>query len=94
MLVAATALAGLLAVACLVALVRFKVDAALVVVAVNVAVLAWARTAMRRSEIAVRSALGASRRRIVAQLFVEASNVLRSDEGLSYFTRLPRGRLR
>jgi predicted permease len=48
------------------------VSLALVVVAVNVAVLAWARTAMRRGEIAVRSALGASRRRIVAQLFVEA----------------------
>jgi putative ABC transport system permease protein len=44
----------------------------LVVVALNVAVLVYARTAMRETEIAVRSALGASRRRIVAQLFVEA----------------------
>ncbi len=44
----------------------------LVVVALNVAVLVYARTAMRQTEIAVRSALGASRRRIVAQLFVEA----------------------
>ncbi|HEX7238749.1 MAG TPA: ABC transporter permease, partial [Longimicrobiaceae bacterium] len=44
----------------------------LVVVALNVAVLVYARTAMRQGEIAVRSALGASRRRIVAQLFVEA----------------------
>ena len=44
----------------------------LVVVAVNVAILVYARTATRRGEIAVRSALGASRRRVVAQLFVEA----------------------
>lgn len=44
----------------------------LVVVAVNVAVLVFARTAARRGEIAVRAALGASRRRIVAQLFAEA----------------------
>lgn len=44
----------------------------LVVVAVNVAVLIYARTATRRGEIAIRTALGASRRRIVAQLFAEA----------------------
>ena len=44
----------------------------LVVVALNVAVLIYARTAMRQGEIAVRIALGASRRRIVSQLFVEA----------------------
>jgi len=44
----------------------------LVVVSVNVAILVYARTATRQSEIAVRSALGASRGRIVAQLFVEA----------------------
>jgi predicted permease len=44
----------------------------LVVVSVNVAILVYARTATRLGEIAVRGALGASRRRIVAQLFGEA----------------------
>ncbi|HSL70247.1 MAG TPA: ABC transporter permease [Longimicrobiales bacterium] len=44
----------------------------LVVVAVNVAILIYARTAARMGEIAVRSALGASRRRVVTQLFAEA----------------------
>lgn len=44
----------------------------LVVVALNVAVLVYARTMTRASEISVRSALGASRRRVITQLFVEA----------------------
>jgi putative ABC transport system permease protein len=43
-----------------------------IIVAVNVGVLIYARTATRQREIAVRTALGASRRRIVGQLFMEA----------------------
>lgn len=38
---------------------------------VNIAILVYARTVTRQEEIAVRTALGASRARIVAQLFVE-----------------------
>lgn len=43
----------------------------LIIIAVNVAVLVFARTAARSGEITVRSALGASRRRIVTQFFAE-----------------------
>lgn len=43
-----------------------------VLVAINLAILVYARTVTRLGEIAVRSALGASRRRILAQLFIEA----------------------
>ncbi len=44
----------------------------LVLVCLNVAILVYTRTAMRQAEIGVRTALGASRGRIVAQLFIEA----------------------
>jgi putative ABC transport system permease protein len=52
--------------------VQFTMTTLLFVVALNVAVLVYARTAMRQGEIAVRMALGASRRRVVMQLFIEA----------------------
>jgi predicted permease len=42
------------------------------VVAINLAILVYARTVTRLGEIAVRTALGASRRRILTQLFIEA----------------------
>lgn len=48
------------------------VNLLLVVIGTNVAILVFARTASRTSEIAVRTALGASRSRIVAQFFAEA----------------------
>jgi predicted permease len=44
----------------------------LVVVCVNIAILIYARTATRLQEITVRSALGASRARVVGQLFAES----------------------
>jgi putative ABC transport system permease protein len=51
---------------------RLLVLLLLTVISVNIAILVYARTATRQREIAVRSALGASRARIVAQLFGEA----------------------
>ena len=44
----------------------------LAVVCTNVATLVFARTATRGWEITVRNALGASRGRIITQLFIEA----------------------
>ncbi|HEX6164685.1 MAG TPA: ABC transporter permease, partial [Vicinamibacterales bacterium] len=48
------------------------VSVLLLIVALNVAILIYARTATRQGEIAVRTALGASRGRLVMQLFIEA----------------------
>ncbi len=52
--------------------IQLAVSLLLVVVAVNVSVLVYARTAARAGELAVRTALGASRLRVVGQLFAEA----------------------
>ncbi len=54
------------------ALTYFFVIALVMVVCSTVALLLFARAAARETELLVRSALGASRRRIVAQLFAEA----------------------
>jgi hypothetical protein len=51
---------------------RLLVGIVLLVVAVNVGTLVYARNASRVGEVAVRCALGASRRRIVLQMFAEA----------------------
>ncbi len=53
-------------------LMQGTVSLLLAIVAINVSILIYARTATRQSEIAVRTALGASRSRIVMQLFIEA----------------------
>jgi predicted permease len=53
-------------------LIQVAVTLLLVVIGTNVAILVYARTASRAGEIAIRSALGASRGRVVAQLFTEA----------------------
>ena len=51
---------------------QFLIGALTLVVAINLAILMYARTISRLGEIAVRAALGASRRRILGQLFIEA----------------------
>ena len=51
---------------------QLMVTLLLLVICAHIAILVYARTATRQGEIAVRSALGASRARIVAQLFGEA----------------------
>jgi putative ABC transport system permease protein len=51
---------------------QILVGALTFVVAINLAILVYARTVTRLGEIAVRSALGASRGRILSQLFIES----------------------
>jgi len=51
---------------------KLLVGALAFVVAINLAILIYARTVTRMGEIAIRTALGATRRRILAQLFIEA----------------------
>ena len=53
-------------------LVEFLFVMLLLVLSSNVATMVFARTATRENEIAIRLALGASRRHILAQFFVEA----------------------
>jgi predicted permease len=54
------------------ALTNLPVLLMLIIACMSVGTLVYARTATREGEIAVRSALGASRARIIGQLFVEA----------------------
>lgn len=56
----------------LLSIAQLLIGALTVVIAVNLAILVYARTVTRLGEIAVRTALGANRRRILAQLFTEA----------------------
>jgi predicted permease len=76
-------------------LAQLFVGALTLVVAVNLAILLYARTVTRAGEIAMRTALGASRRRILAQLFVEALvlSLLGGAAGL-LLARVALGRLR
>ena len=53
-------------------LARLLISGLVVIVSANVAILMYARTTARSSEVALRGALGASRRRILMQFFIEA----------------------
>ena len=55
-----------------VSVMQLTISLLLIIVALNVAILVYARTATRQGEIAVRTSLGASRGRIIGQLFIEA----------------------
>jgi predicted permease len=57
----------------------------LLIISVNIAILVYARTATRQGEIAMRSALGASRGRIVAQLGGEAMVLAGIGAGVALF---------
>lgn len=74
----------------------------LVLVCANVALLMFARAATRETEVVVRSALGASRKRIVMQLFAEALvlgsvaavvGLTAAGEGMRWGLELMRGEL-
>ncbi len=58
----------------------------LLVACANVAMLVFARTATRYREMAVRTALGASRARIVSQIFVETAVLAVLSAGVGLFT--------
>jgi predicted permease len=71
-----------------------------VVVAINVGILFYARTVTRSGELAVRTALGASRARLLTQLFIEAlalalvgavAGLLASGVTLAYLQRTVQG---
>lgn len=61
------------AVAWMLGIVQVLISMLVVVVSLNLAILVYARTMARMGELAVRSALGATRKRILAQLFLEAA---------------------
>lgn len=64
---------------------QFAMVLLLTMVCVNVAILVYARTATRLGEIAIRGALGASRLRIIGQLFVEALTLAATAAAIGLF---------